>query len=43
MFFQRKAISNKDITIINVASYMINIDINLVCPTTNGKSKANLV
>ena len=32
-----------DITIIKVASHMKYIDIKLLCPTTYGKSKTNLV
>ena len=35
--------SNKDITFIKVASHMKYIDIKLVCPIVNGKSKTNLV
>ena len=43
MWVQCKALTNKDITIIKVASYMKYIDIKLVCPITYGRSKTNLV
>ena len=35
----QKALLNKDITIIKVASHMNYIDIKLVCPTTYAESK----
>ena len=43
MWVQRKVFSNKDITILKVASHMKYIDIKLICPTKYGKSKRNLV
>ena len=42
MWVQRKALSNKDITIIKETSNVKYIDIKLVCPITYGESKTNL-
>ena len=43
MWVQRKVLSNKNITIIKIASHMKYIDIKLVCPIKYGKSKTNFV
>ena len=43
MWVQRQALSNKDITIIKVASRMKYIDVKLIGPITYGKSKTNLL